>query len=159
MWYISQVQLLASVPAVVLVVCGSRLSYALFHMARTRGLRSMRQVCTVYYPNPNPNPNPNPMATLYSLRPYSLHTMAGSTYYGYTHQVHVEMSEVLRRLERCLLNAGPPGSHGSHGHGHGHGSFASLGPQAAVARSGDGEGEAEDESEGGGEGEGEEEEG
>ena len=38
------VQLLASVPAVVLVVGGSRLSCALLSMGRTRGLRSMRQV-------------------------------------------------------------------------------------------------------------------
>ena len=57
------------------------------------------------------------------------------------------MSEVLCRLERCLLNAGSPGAHGSHG---------SPGPQAAVAQSdqpqgGDGEGEGE--REGGGEAE------
>ena len=59
------VQLLASVPAVVLVLYGSRASYALLNMLRTRGLRSMRQV-------------------------------------------HLEMSDKLRRLERCLLLAGSP---------------------------------------------------
>ena len=59
------VQLLASVPAVLLVLYGSRASYALVSVLRTRGLRSMRQV-------------------------------------------HLEMSDELRRLERCLLLAGSP---------------------------------------------------
>ena len=59
------VQLLASVPALLLLAAGSRGSFALLHVLRTRGLRSMRQV-------------------------------------------HLEMGDVLRRLERCLILAGAP---------------------------------------------------
>ena len=57
------------------------------------------------------------------------------------------MSEVLCRLERCLLNAGSPRSGGSCG---------SPGPQGGEGE-GEGEGEGGSDSEGGGEAEGEEE--
>ena len=63
------VQLLASVPALLLLVGGSRLSWALVHRLRTRGLRSMREVhaemgerltrlerCLVLAGSPRPQP-------------------------------------------------------------------------------------------------------